>query len=225
MTSRRNESKQASQDLFTEELINKVCSDFANKMDAKIDKMDAKIDKKLEKLYDKLNDFTKSLNTLEENVSNNQKAISSVVNTCDSIQQLAKNNSLRIHGLPEERDNETVLSNVIEFIKKELHVHCSENDIDSVFRIGQINNKGRTVLVNFVRYLKRCEVLSAKRNLKHKGISIFEDLTKSNYALLLEAKKKFGNKKAWSASGKIFIWNEKNNCKCAITCASDLHLY
>lgn len=218
---RRNESKQTIQtnvELFNEELVNKVCADFASKIEAKIDK-------KFEKLYDKLNDITKSLSNIGLKVANNQKAISSIENTCDALQQLTKRSSLRIQGLQEERAGETVLDNVVEFFKKELCVNCTETDIDSVFRIGQPNEKSRTVIVNFVRYVKRCEVLNAKKNLKDKGVSIFEDLTKARYGLLIEAKKKFGNKKAWSAGGKIYIWKDNENRKYVINCDADLQLY
>lgn len=214
-------NKQAvTQELSTEDLINKVCSYF-------MEKIESSFESKFDKLCDKLNNLQDTLNNINKTVDSHQKIISAVEDRCDEMEQHCKKNALRICGLAEENRNETVLDNVIRFFSTKLNITCKNEDFDSVFRIGKFNNteKPRTILVNFISNIKRSEVFTAKKLLKNNEVSMFEDLTKKRFELLIAAKKKMGPANAWSSNGRIYVWCEKSRKRCVINKEVDLQVY
>lgn len=207
-------------DAHIEELINKVCENFMDKLESKIssslDQLNDTIDKKFA-------DLKSSVNILDKTINSIQTGLKSLEGKNDLLDQYNKRNNLRVHGIT-ECENEDVLQVLLDFINSDLNVSCNLNDIDSVFRIGKTKNLkySRIIHVQFVTNIKRNEVFAAKKKLKNKNISIFEDLTKCRYELLKLAKKKYGNKQAWSTGGNIYVWSEKENRKCLINVESDL---
>ncbi|KAJ8981734.1 hypothetical protein NQ317_008995 [Molorchus minor] len=191
---------------FTEEqlekLITKVCSNFVNQLESKIDK-------KFERLELKLTETTNLLKMLGDKVNCNEKAISSLSQKSDYLEQYLKRNALRIHGITES-ENENIVAKVIDFINAKLKISCDPRDIDSAYRLGGANpNQPRIILVNFVQNIIRNEVLGARKYLKGTAFTIFEDLTPERYELLSTAKRKFGKNKVWSAGGKVCRWCDK----------------
>ncbi|KAJ8932905.1 hypothetical protein NQ314_014349 [Rhamnusium bicolor] len=85
------------QELLTEELIGKICTDFANKMEVKID---AKLDKFL-------SDVNMSLSSVVDTVKCNEKLIANLEKRCDSLDQHNKRKTLRILGIKEDSDEDT----------------------------------------------------------------------------------------------------------------------
>lgn len=207
---------------YTDELINKVCTSFSNKLEARIDK---KLDRLESKLDAKLNELNNSIKDLGNISSSNAIAIKVVEQKCDSMEQYSKRNALRIVGFP-ERESENILDDVITFISSKLNISCRVNDFDCVFRVGNLKEQGkarpRPILVQFISNIKRDEVYVAKKLLKGTDITIYEDLTTTRYTLLSAAKKKYGNKNAWSSGGKIFVWSAEENKRRQISSGTDL---
>ncbi|KAG5877546.1 hypothetical protein JTB14_019249 [Gonioctena quinquepunctata] len=107
------------------------------------------------------------------------------------IEQLGRNNFLRISGLPEQ-DEENILEIILDFLNGKLNVPCSHPDIDDIFRIGK--SKARTG--------------HPEKSLNNMALSIFEDLSKSNYELFQLTRRKHGRKNIWTMGGKITQLNK-----------------
>lgn len=197
-------------------LINKVCTQFVNQLEQKFDQ-------KLEKLDKNVIELSNSIKNLNKMVTSNNNAIESIMAKCDILEQRGKRNALRINGIP-EKEGEVVPNIVISLITNTLKLTCTEQDIDSAFRIGKaIGEQGtRTILVNFVSNIKRTQVFNAKKLLKKSNITMYEDLTQERYELLMAAKKKYGSDKAWSAGGKVYVICNSENKKVLIKSKNEL---
>lgn len=201
----------------TEKLITRVCTNFA-------DQMDAKFEAKISKLDDKLSSLIDSLKNLEAVAAKNNHSIRDMQLRLDNLEQNCKQNCLRICGLsPVEDDN--MAASVVSFIVNKLNISCSPNDIDFVYRIknttGNKSDTRSTLLVRFLSNMVKSRILAAKKKLKGTSVVIFEDLTRSRYDLLIAARQKHG-KNAWSAGGKIYYWDSVKNCKVLITHRNDV---
>lgn len=187
-----------------EDLINRVCTSFVNKLELKFEA-------RLQKLDDQLRDIG---NTLKAASAASSIAINSLEAKLDNLDQYTRRNSLRFTGIVETED-ENMVDTVIDFINSKLHVDCNTRDIDTAFRIRGNNgpNSPRPILVRFVTNNKCGQIYRAKKLLKSTPFSIFEDLTKSRYMLLQSAKKKYGPSNVWSMNGKIFYWNTEDKSK------------
>lgn len=205
-------------DASIEKLINKVCANFA-------DQLECKINKQFVKLEDKLSEINNSMKSLNAKVESNSDAIACIEAKYDYVEQSLKKNALRFHGLA-EAEGENINDIIITFINTKLKIPCNIRDIDYAFRLGRYDNsivKPRTILVNFVQNIIRNEVFSAKKLLKNSQFTIFEDLTPTRYETLVAAKKKFGNGKVWSAGGKVYVWNDRENKKIVLNSKNDLY--
>lgn len=65
------------------------------------------------------------------------------------------------------------------------------------------SNRCRPIIVKFATYRTRHLVMSARRLLKNTGITIAEDLTKSNYEILKKARASSKATSVWSQDGRI----------------------
>lgn len=215
----KREIKSVCQELLTEELIGKISSEIAKKMEVLFDA-------KLDKLLDGVN---KSLNSVIETVKSNEVRVNELQKKYDYLDQHVKRNTLRFHGiLDDDHSQENLLDTVLKVINDKLNITCEERDIENVFRVGKYDAdsaRPRTIVVNFSNGIIRTKIFNARKLLKKSGMSIFEDLTKIRYDLLLAAKRKLGMQHAWSAGGKIYVWCSKLNKKCEIVCEDDLLLY
>lgn len=191
-------------------LINKVCTKFSSQLE---EKLDAKIDK-LERKFDHV---VSTLSHLNKSVSKNKDDIQVLQDKVDALEQGRKNKCLRFCGISESV-NEHLDEIILSFIIDKLNIQCEESDIDSVFRVGQhkVDGSSRTIIVKFTACKKRNEVYGAKKLLKGTPYTLYEDLSSKRFELLTLAKKKYGNNKAWSYGGNIYIWNPKDNSKIKI---------
>lgn len=57
-----------------------------------------------------------------------------------TLEQISKTNSLRIFGIPEDK-NKIWVERIVEVCKKEVGPHINKLNIDSCFRVGQFNYK------------------------------------------------------------------------------------
>lgn len=209
-------SSSKSDDENTEKLISRVCANFVNQMEAKFDA-------KLEKLSSKLNEVCDLFKDMKQQIQKNAVAIGQIEELMDGLDQQNKRNSMRLCGLL-EKDGEDLLEIVPSFVVKKLKIPCSRNDINYIFRAGKENIEGkcRPIIINFVNGFKRNEVFNSKKLLKDSGVSIFEDLTRSRYELLSEAKKKWGVASVWSSNGKIYRWVAEDRKRILIKSKDDI---
>ncbi|KAG5869314.1 hypothetical protein JTB14_001637 [Gonioctena quinquepunctata] len=200
MTSRTRDKtdKIKLQDTDVEELTSRVCAEFYSKIEKSFDSKFSKMEKQL-------------------------ASIETALKISD-LEQHQRINSIRIQGLREEADNEYLLENTLQFFEHSLNISCTKQEIDSIFRINgrQDVAKPRPIIVKFVTNFKKNEIIGARKLLKNKNISVFEDLSKKKFQLLKIAKEKVGPKKAWSLGGKIFVWSEKRNKKIIINNEQDI---
>ena len=63
----------------------------------------------------------------------------------------------------------------------------------------------RAIIIKFASYRTRQAILQARRKLKNTGISISEDLSSANYAILKKARQSTNVTAAWSRDGRIFV--------------------
>lgn len=205
----RSSSKIDSEEM--ERLINKVCASFVSKLEEKIDNKLSSLDSKFASLCD-------SLKQLDQIVTTNNGSIASLKAQLDSFEQKNKLNSVRFCGLNVKK-NDNIPEQVVSFIKNSLKIQCCVKDLDFAFVIE--NGKGTearpTVLTRFLSNIMKTQVITNKKLLKGTGVSVYEDLTRSRYQLLDAAKQKHGANSAWSAGGKIYYWDSKNNKKVRIS--------
>ncbi|KAG5865031.1 hypothetical protein JTB14_013323 [Gonioctena quinquepunctata] len=185
-----------------EMIINKL----APKITAKIEEQLEKLSKQFEKMDTKLNNVAIKLNASDELAHSNQKEVPILRNKLDSFEQTNKMNTLRLVGMKEDV-NENLQGSILHLFNGGMKIKCVLGEINNVFRIGKFNEntqKPKTVIVDFVTYLKRNEVYRARATLKGTGIYLNEDLIEKRYQLLMSTKKKQGAQNVWTRYGKIY---------------------
>lgn len=151
----------------------------------------------------------------ENKIAGLEKENNLLRNEIDTLEQDTRRNSIRIFGIP-ERDNEDTLTMMKSFLSDKLKLPQTANMIDRCHRIRSHNfiasssNKSAPIIVKFSSYLAKDQINKSKKLLKGSGISISDDLTKKRYDLYREAVKKGGQRYTWHRDGKIFI-NYKGN--------------
>lgn len=137
----------------------------------------------------------------------------------ETLQQHLKRKSIRIHGLPENND-ENIHEKVIKVFKEKLKVNVTKNDIENCFRIGKDQNGKRTVLVTVIQQNMKLKLIQNRKALKGTGITITEDMTPGKYVLLKMAMEKFGKDNVWFYGGDIRV--KKDQTKKIIRTKIDL---
>ena len=116
----------------------------------------------------------------------------------DKQEQYSRRNCLLIHGIPENKNENTDML-AMEVIDTKMDIKIAENDIDRTQRIGKpkTNGKPRPVIIKFVQYNDRKKVFSSKK-------SITESLTAFRMKKLTNARKTFGFRNVLTVDGRIF---------------------
>lgn len=189
---------QGMDDSSIDTIIDRAISKFSSKIEGQINS-------KFEKIDANMNTLLEKLSNVEKISISNKNDVTRLCNEMDEVKQIMKKNHLRFDGIKETPD-ENVIENIISIIKSNMNVECALSDISNAYRVGKIakDNKPRTIVVNFVRYLKRNEVFQAKASLKSTGIFINEDLTSQRHKLKMNAIQDFGKNNVWTMGGKIF---------------------
>ncbi|KAJ8969495.1 hypothetical protein NQ314_001720 [Rhamnusium bicolor] len=164
-------------------------------------------------MREKLDDLNKSLSYLSNSVNTNEKSVSLLNQKVDTLEQAIKNKTIRICGLVEEQERDSVTEQVIQLFTTKLGVACREEDFSSIFRIGRhygTQDKPRTIVVKFVRHSKRSEILKAKNFLKIMKFQFLRILPRNalNYLKL--------RKRSWDLKGHgrwtvIFMFGVKKD--------------
>ena len=122
----------------------------------------------------------------------------------NDLQQYSRRWNIRVYKIPESKDVENCAKKVCRVFTDMLGIQTDEKEIELAHRTGQPSpDKSRPILVRFFDRKKRDLLLSKRRNLKHKGVSIDEDLTLANYRLSQTAHKHSSSLAVWSSNGKI----------------------
>ena len=145
----------------------------------------------------------------------------------DSLEQYSRRNSLRISGIPEDKDENT--DQEVMRIAGSLGVDIGRGDIDKSHRVSNFDDhrrsgKGpgtkrrtRDVIVKFTTYNVRNKVYQERKELRNtetlKSVFINEDLTKKRSKLLFEARtlaRADHLKAAYSSDGRIFVIDKED---------------
>lgn len=170
-----------------EDIIKKISAQF----DAKIDIIVSKYENEIKDLKTELEEHRKIIKKLE------QKS--------DDAEQYSRRNIVRIFGIKEEHQ-ENVQETVISTINRHLHLQISPDVIDNCHRTGEKTaSKHRPIILKFIGYKQKQELLFKRKHLKGTGITIQEDLTRERLKLLKLAKSAFGVKNAWTIRGNVIV--------------------
>ena len=162
------------------ELKDLASSNNANQVTGKRQLLDLK--DSVDFISNKFDDFErgrlekeKIIKDLKEEVTYLREKVDDIIAETDRQEQYSRRNCLPIHGIPENKnENTNVLA--MEVIDTKMDIKITENDIDRTHRIEKPKNNGkpRPVIIKFVRYNDRKKVFSST---KDSGVSITESLT------------------------------------------------
>lgn len=191
-----------------EKLIKKVCATFFTQIKEELTV-------KMIKLESKLDDVCVALKDINSRIMDNKKNITELQDRVESLEQKAKANSLRVFGV-EESENEDLSGVLVGLFSEKLNINISQTDIDYVFRLRKKKEqieKTSPIIIHFVSNTVRNRIYHAKKLLRGTPISIFEDLTRNRYGLLMATKRKFGNNMVWTEGGKVYAWDSSTKSK------------
>ena len=130
-----------------------------------------------------------------------------VMKKADENAQYSRINNLRWHGVKEVK-GENLHQRFVDMVTDKLSIHDFKvDDIEAIHRLGSYRKKSdapRPVIVRLRRRM-RDEIMSHKKNLAKTGMSLMEDLTKTNLQLYNRIKNHPMVKSAWTNHGKILI--------------------
>lgn len=193
--------------------VEKVCTTLFQKFEENLNRRFEALETKI----DNITALQKDVDEIKTQVRKNSDDIIKMQNRIDNLEQKTKCRTLRFNGVPEDQDDETKLgSTILSIINEKLKIVANLNIFESLFRVGQKGESPRSVLVNFNKVSVRNQILQARKKLKGSEYTIYEDLTASKYNLLRLAKEKYGKNKAWTTSGKVYVWDESENKKILI---------
>ena len=130
----------------------------------------------------------------------------------DAAQYLRRNN-IRIRGLAVQ-ENGDCKKLVTEFIRRSLHIHIAEDDIEAAHTLPSRATAVKTsspstsqppavIVVRFYRRDMRDNIICGRRQLKDTKVSIVEDLTSLNMELLNRLKLDNRVQKTWTWNGHV----------------------
>ena len=108
-------------------------------------------------------------------------------------------------GIDEVKNETTheIENRIVEVINNKLHVDVVGSDIEALHRVGKSQKRNaRGVIVKFVNRKKKDSVLRQRRLLKGTGVTITEDLTKTNLDRLMTVRSNPSVDNAWTHNGK-----------------------
>lgn len=123
---------------------------------------------------------------------------------CESLEQYSRRNNVRIFGLPTTQQNHTE-EQVITLFKEKMGVNIGPEVIDRCHPVGPVKNGKQAIIVKFMSYKFRRQVLAQRKVLKGSGIGVAEDLTFTRYLLYKKVMDKFGYKNVWLFDGNINV--------------------
>ncbi|KAI5640200.1 hypothetical protein NE865_07457 [Phthorimaea operculella] len=135
-----------------------------------------------------------------------QKQIGMLTDGLDTMEMRSRRKMLLLHGVPEEKDEDTIA--VMVAVASE-HLSLPElktEDIRRAHRMGRFSSassKPRPLLVKFASIKTRDAAWMHKVGLKGTGITVSEFLTPRRHQLFKAARLKLGVTKCWTREGRI----------------------
>ncbi|XP_046679350.1 uncharacterized protein LOC124373473 [Homalodisca vitripennis] len=244
--SMRFDSEMTEGKLTLEDVMKKVTEIFENQKQA-----EKNVNTSYEALSDKLEDNTKAvkeqtaslekcLRMIDELAAENRslrEKVSSLEMRIDDLEQYSRVNSVEIHGIPQQKNEDVVA--VVKEVGKALDLEITDSMIDNCHRLGRRpgpNSPQPGIVVKFVRRLDKEELLRKRRvksnfSTRHMNLSmdqpiyINEALSQARRRLLAAArqvKKEKSFKYLWVRGGKIFLRKEEKAPVFQVTCQADL---
>ena len=158
----------------------------------------------------KIKELENTVTNLNEKVSILNKQVGDLDQKIEKQEQYSRRNCLLIHGVPENKDENTD-DLVVNIFKEEMDLEIFTDDLDRTHRIGKVKEDSRhkrPIIVKFIRHNDKHKVFRNKKRLKGKKVSITESLTKTRMAKLNEARDIFGFKNVWTSDGRILYKQE-----------------
>ena len=158
----------------------------------------------------KIKELENTVTNLNEKVSILNKQVGDLDQKIEKQEQYSRRNCLLIHGVPENKDENTD-DLVVNIFKEEMDLEIFTDDLDRTHRIGKVKEDSRhkrPIIVKFIRHNDKHKVFRNKKRLKGKKVSITESLTKTRMAKLNEARDLFGFKNVWTSDGRILYKQE-----------------
>ncbi|ELU00821.1 hypothetical protein CAPTEDRAFT_188929 [Capitella teleta] len=184
--------------LITRKEINRLVSDALEKATALFSEKLAAMDTRIKaeefasaELRDQLNKQEQTSADLSERLKKSQVALK-------RLEQYSRRSYLRIHGLNLDKNASCKKS-----------VNPSNNDADQEETTAKTKTQTNPIIARFHARDVRDDVISARRQLKGRGISIQENLTTANFRLLKSLNTDEHYESAWSWGGKINARHKK----------------
>lgn len=182
-------------------------------IDEKLASMQAKIDTQDSKILDlelDLDEQTKENDELRKQVESLIQTTTSADKKLNDLEQYTRRNSVRVFGIQEPKDHrENTDDIIVQLATEKLGITLDISEIDRSHRVGKKTNepgkRPRPILVKLATYRTRQRLIRARRKLKATGITIKEDLTRTNQLLLEKASKHPKVESSWSTDGRIII--------------------
>ena len=111
----------------------------------------------------------KKIEELNGTVSKMNEKIEELENKIDLQEQHSKRNCILIHGIAENKEENTD-QQAIDFIIDKLYIKIDEINIDRIRRYDKAKKKARTIIVKFPRFSVRGTVFREKQKLEGTGI-------------------------------------------------------
>ncbi|KAI4470873.1 l1 transposable element-related [Holotrichia oblita] len=176
---------------LTADLKSTISQEINKKLDEKLKQFFGSMEKKITDLVDK-------------NVSLHDKL--------DALEQYTRRNSIRLYGVPEQPNEDTVDLVKSVFIDN-LNLPTICNMIDRCHRLkprrvgSSTNSKPSVIIIKFISYTAKHDLRKHAKLLKGTGFSVADDLTSIRYKLYKSAISKFGRNNTWVLDGNIFVKN------------------
>ena len=111
----------------------------------------------------------KKIEELNGTVSKMNEKIEELENKIDLQEQQSKRNCILIHGIAENKEENTD-QQAIDFIIDKLYIKIDEINNDRIRRYDKAKKKARTIIVKFPRFNVRGTVFREKQKLEGTGI-------------------------------------------------------
>lgn len=99
-------------------------------------------------------------------------------NKCDDAENRLRRSNLLFFGIADKQDEtwSQSESRILSFCSKELDITINSQDIERAHRLGHFQpGKNRPIIVKFMRFKDKGQILSASSKLKNSSFSIRED--------------------------------------------------
>lgn len=200
--------------------IEKIVDAIDKRLSQKLDSHDVEIfdlHKKCDRLERQVNDLSKENFELRDTMRSLSNKFDALSQNLDDLDQYSRGMNILIHGIPvlsqQPGNTEPDLEpRVVSFLNSNLGISLTEIDIGALHRLPGPSTTASSrirpppILVQFNNRKTRNSVLSKRKLLKGKNVSMTEQLTVKKSALLRKANLLVQDKKiisAWSHDGRI----------------------